>query len=116
MAFDASWVAGVAVVSILGWIGFGGRHDRFRGRKAGRADAPVCTSAATPEPTGNAAFDAYRADVLKRLEDEQKSFVAFLDRLRAARDQSELDSFLADRMRGGPAQPSDDAAPRSGLY
>jgi hypothetical protein len=49
--------------------------------------------------TGNSSFDAYRADVLKRLEDEQTRFTSFLDRLRDAKDKSELDTFMEDRAR-----------------
>jgi len=48
---------------------------------------------------GNAAFDAYKADTLRRLEEEQQQFEAFMDRLRAAKDQSEFDEFMKDRSR-----------------
>ena len=47
--------------------------------------------------TGNAAFDAYRAETLKRLEDERAAFTSFLDQLRAAKDQAEFDQFMASR-------------------
>lgn len=47
--------------------------------------------------TGNSAFDAYKADTLKRLEDEQAAFDAFLKRLREAKDKSEFDAFMDDR-------------------
>ena len=50
-------------------------------------------------PSGNRAFDEYRADTLRRLEDEQKEFVEYLDRLRQARDKAEFDQFMADRKR-----------------
>jgi hypothetical protein len=50
-----------------------------------------------PRPPGNAAFDAYRDDMLARLEAEQAQFVAFLDRLRHARDAEEFDRFMKDR-------------------
>ena len=49
--------------------------------------------------SGNTAFDAYKADTLRRLEEEQQQFKAFMDRLRAAKDQSEFDEFLKDRSR-----------------
>lgn len=48
-------------------------------------------------PTGNAAFDAYKADTLSRLEEEQNSFENFLERLRAAKDKSEFDTFMDER-------------------
>jgi hypothetical protein len=50
--------------------------------------------------SGNVAFDEYRRETLRRLEDEQKEFEEYLDRLRAAKDKSEFDQFMADR-RGG---------------
>lgn len=50
-------------------------------------------------PSGNSAFDAYKTDMLRRLEDEQAAFEAFLQRLRAAKDKSEFDAFMEDRAR-----------------
>jgi hypothetical protein len=47
--------------------------------------------------SGNSAFDAYKADTLRRLEEEQEAFEAFLQRLREAKDKSEFDQFLDDR-------------------
>ena len=47
--------------------------------------------------SGNSAFDAYKADTLKRLEEEQDAFEAFLQRLREAKDKAEFDQFMDDR-------------------
>ena len=60
-------------------------------------------------PSGNQAFDAYRADTISRMEEEGREFQAFLERLRQARDKAEFDAFMADR-RQRPAG-KDDAAP-----
>lgn len=49
--------------------------------------------------SGNAAFDQYKADTLRRLEDEQQAFEEFLKRLREAKDKSEFDQFLDERSR-----------------
>ena len=49
--------------------------------------------------SGNHAFDEYRAATLRRLEEEQREFMEFLDRLRHARDKAEFDQFMADRGR-----------------
>jgi hypothetical protein len=56
--------------------------------------------------TGNRAFDEYRAETLRRLEEEQREFMEFLDRLRHAKDKAEFDEFMAERRRRseGPAQ------------
>ncbi len=51
-------------------------------------------AATTLRPTGNSAFDAYKADTLRRLEEEQDRFEAFLERLRDAKDQAEFDQFM----------------------
>jgi hypothetical protein len=50
-------------------------------------------------PSGNAAFDEYRTETLRRLEEEQREFVEYLDRLRQAKDKAEFDQFMADRRR-----------------
>ncbi len=55
--------------------------------------------------TGNRAFDEYREETLRRLEEEQREFMEFLDRLRHAKDKAEFDEFMAERRRHpeGPA-------------
>jgi hypothetical protein len=50
-------------------------------------------------PSGNAAFDEYRAETLRRLEEEQREFVEYLERLRRAKDKAEFDQFMAERRR-----------------
>lgn len=50
-----------------------------------------------PQSSGNNAFDDYRSETLRRLEEEEKEFRDFLNRLRAAKDKSEFDQFMADR-------------------
>jgi len=61
--------------------------------------------------SGNRAFDEYRAETLRRLEDEQREFRDFLDRLRHARDKAEFDQFMAER-RNRPAQPNPGQEPQ----
>jgi hypothetical protein len=59
--------------------------------------------------SGNTAFDAYKAETLRRLEDEQGSFEAFLERLRAAKDKSEFDQFMDDRSKNATDMTQTDA-------
>lgn len=47
--------------------------------------------------SGNLAFDSYKAETLRRLEEEQSSFEAFMQRLREAKDKAEFDDFMDDR-------------------
>ena len=69
-------------------LGSNGAHD---GRKSGVWGRPRTKS------SGNKAFDDYRDETVRRLEDEEREFQAFLDRLRRARDKSEFDAFMAER-------------------
>ena len=65
-----------------------GAHEGPHGRlAAGGASSPS---------SGNAAFDEYKAETLRRLEEEQKEFRSFLDRLRMSKDRAEFDQFMAD--------------------
>src|SRR5215468_11035558 len=52
--------------------------------------------------SGNHAFDEYRAETLRRLEEEQREFRDFLDRLRHAKDKAEFDQFMAERRNRPP--------------
>jgi len=63
-----------------------------------------------PPSSGNRAFDDYRSETLRRLEEEQREFRDFLDRLRFAKDKTEFDQFMADRRNraqdnGAPSPP-----------
>jgi len=59
-----------------------------------------------PPSSGNRAFDEYRMETLRRLEEEQTEFRDFLDRLRHAKDKEEFDQFMAQH-RPRPTPPSD---------
>ncbi len=63
------------------------------------------------QSTGNEAFDSYRDETLKRLEEEQASFRKFMENLRAAKDKAEFDQFMDSREKRGfeedmPSAPS----------
>jgi len=53
--------------------------------------------------TGNSAFDTYKDDTLRRLEQEQSDFESFLQRLRDAKDKAEFDDFMDDRAQAASA-------------
>jgi hypothetical protein len=61
--------------------------------------------------SGNRAFDEYRQETLKRLEDEQREFRDFLERLRMAKDRSEFDQFMSDRKNRPSAPAGEPPAP-----
>jgi len=58
-----------------------------------------------PPSSGNKAFDEYRAETLRRLEEEQREFQEFLERLRVAKDKAEFDQFMAERRRSSDSAP-----------
>ena len=104
LGFLVFWPAGFAILAYLAWSGrlAAMRHDmpgRWTNLRAGFTTR-----------SGNQAFDDYRAETLRRLEDEQKEFVEYLERLRRARDKSEFDQFMADR---GRQQGNTDSTDRS---
>ena len=62
-----------------------------------------------PPSSGNRAFDDYRSDTLRRLEEEQREFKEFLERLRFAKDRAEFDQFMSERRnRPQSDRPQDD--------
>jgi Protein of unknown function (DUF2852) len=127
LGFIAWWPAGLAILAfIIGsgrmscWNHHGMDHwqrkmermqekmERMRGRMgpgSGRGDWW-----GHPRSSGNHAFDEYRAETLHRLEEEQREFRDFLNRLRHAKDKAEFDEFMAER-RNRPAEPGPAAEP-----
>ena len=65
-----------------------------------------------PRSSGNRAFDEYRAETLRRLEEEQREFRDFLDRLRMAKDKQEFDQFMAERRNRPDAGSRTDQGPQ----
>lgn len=96
LGFWLFWPVGLAVLTYLAWTGRL-RSMVTRSGTAGqwfnlRADIRRSGS-------GNQAFDDYRAETLRRLEEEKREFADYLERLRRARDKAEFDGFMADRRR-----------------
>jgi hypothetical protein len=79
------------------------RWNSFRQRMWGGTPAGF-------SPSGNRAFDEYRSETIRRLEDEATEFRDFLERLRHAKDKAEFESFMADRK----ARPAATGAPPDG--
>lgn len=86
LGFILFWPVGLALLFYIIWS----KRMNCRGWKRGRDDAHVGR-------TGNTAFDAYREETLKRLEEERNAFASFLDELRSAKDRAEFDQFMAQR-------------------
>jgi hypothetical protein len=78
---------------------------------ADRWSGPRPATATAGPSSGNRAFDEYRDETLRRLEDEQRAFREFLERLRHAKDKAEFDQFMADR-HGRPDYQGGESGPR----
>ena len=87
LGFIACWPVGLA---ILGYMIWSKRMIGCRNMRSHRAHQYAA-------PTGNSAFDAYRDETLKRLEDEHTEFMSFLQKLREAKDKAEFDQFMDQR-------------------
>ena len=123
LGFIVCWPLGLAILAFLIWSGrmscgrnghwerkmarMQDKMDRMRGQWIGGGGGDWW---GMPPSSGNHAFDEYRAATLKRLEEEQREFREFLERLRFAKDKAEFDQFMADR-RNRPAP----EAPHAGL-
>lgn len=105
LGFVFFWPVGLALVAYM-TVTNRWSKDMFRSSCAARKSRHWAMHAAS-RPSGNTAFDAYKADTLRRLEDEQEAFEAFLQRLRDAKDKSEFDSFMDDRAKGNRAANED---------
>ena len=103
LAFSWFWPAGFVLAVIFALRGFGPFQGQSRSmRPHERANTNGSLGRDTPpvlQTSGNSSFDAYRSDMLARLESEHHSFQAFLVRLRQARDKTEFDNFMDDRAR-----------------
>ena len=123
LGFIVWWPFGLALLFFMlatGRMGGCGRRWRRQFGPQGGWQAPNwggwCgkQSAQQQRPSGNAAFDDYRAETLRRLEEEQNDFTAFLERLRFAKDKAEFDQFMADRRRTPPPPQGGDGQPPQG--
>ncbi len=122
LGFIIFWPIGLVVLAYLIWSGrmSWGRHedlDRWQqrmsdrwerhrgrwGRHMGRCGMHR-SRRGDFAPTGNRAFDEYRAETLRRLEEEATEFQEFLSRLRMAKDKAEFDQFMTER-RNRPSAP-----------
>jgi hypothetical protein len=99
LAFIVYWPLGFAVLAFLFWSGRMGcwKHGGMSRWQGGADRTSGVGTWWQPASSGNRAFDEYRADTLRRLEEEQREFKDFLGRLRMAKDKAEFDQFMADR-------------------
>jgi hypothetical protein len=95
--FIVWWPLGLAALAYVLWAG---PIDTLADDGARRLREAFGTRSAPKESgmgSGNAAFDAYKAETLRRLETEQAEFADYVNRLREARDREEFERFVAER-------------------
>lgn len=119
LGFIFFWPIGLAILAYMigsGRMGCWTRHDSAHWqRKMDRLHEKAewlqakaerwCGGGGRHASSGNRAFDEYRDETLHRLEEEQREFKDFLDRLRHAKDKVEFDQFMAERRRRPPEEP-----------
>ena len=108
LGFIAWWPLGLCLLAftigsgrMMGCGGSHGGHSRFQDKMERKMDWMRTKMSGGPwtqaPSSGNHAFDEYRAETLRRLEEEQREFKDFLERLRFAKDKTEFDAFMAER-------------------
>ncbi|EJW12493.1 hypothetical protein A33M_2065 [Rhodovulum sp. PH10] len=105
LAFIIWWPMGLALLAFTYWSGRMGcwngrgmsRWQNKMERMKERMDRHGAGDFWGPPSSGNRAFDEYRSETLRRLEEEQQEFKDFLHRLRMAKDKAEFDQFMAER-------------------
>jgi hypothetical protein len=103
VGFIVFWPVGLALLAYMIWS-----KRMFKGTScAKRRDHSDMTRHGF-RSSGNLAFDSYKAETLRRLEEEQDAFQAFLERLREAKDKSEFDQFMDDRAHRAKGNTPDD--------
>jgi hypothetical protein len=101
LGFIFFWPVGLAILAYMIW------SKRMFSKSCAKRST-FRSAGVAMRPSGNSAFDAYKADTLTRLMQEQEEFENFLERLRAAKDKSEFDQFMDERARH--AKEDDDSA------
>jgi len=103
LGFIFFWPVGLALLAYMIW------SKRMFSKSCSRRHSWQSHMSAM-KPSGNSAFDAYKADTLARLEREQQDFEAFLHRLREAKDKAEFDQFMNERAQENTADDKDETA------
>jgi len=97
LGFIVFWPAGLALLAYMIWSKrmFSNSTSRPSHRRSMMCNRSAARAAF--KTSGNVAFDAYKSETLRRLEEEQENFENFLQRLRESKDKSEFDQFMEER-------------------
>lgn len=101
LGFVVFWPVGLAVLSYNLW-GTWWSSETGRWKSSGMRGCGKRTPWGRSSRSGNTAFDAYKLETIKRLEQEERDFATYIDELRAAKDRDEFDRFMNARMTKEP--------------
>jgi len=87
LGFIVWWPLGLAAIAYILWSDDLRREWQTQPHRRPR----------TNRASGSDAFDACRRDTLNRMDDEQRDFAAYVERLRKAREREEFDRFMNER-------------------
>lgn len=104
LGFVVFWPVGLAVLSYNLWGTWWSSESSGRWKSSGKRGCGKRTSWGRSSRSGNTAFDAYKAETIKRLEQEERDFATYIDELRAAKDRDEFDRFMNSRMTKEPGR------------
>ena len=106
VGFILWWPVGLGVLAYLIWSGRMGCGNRTAWKDYLTTEARRFGGGGVGpfRSTGNRAFDDYREETLRRLQEEANEFQSFLQRLRHAKDKAEFDQFMSERARSGSVQ------------
>ncbi len=102
LGFVVFWPIGLAILFYMIWsgrMGCSAKRGPGRWHSAYKAAGSSWRNRGRTASSGNHAFDEYREQTMRRLEDEQIEFESFLERLRHAKDKAEFDEFMEERRR-----------------
>jgi hypothetical protein len=115
LGFMMWWPLGLAVLAFSigsGRMGCWKGHQMGAWGRGGGMRGPGMWWQPPHRSSGNRAFDEYRSETIRRLEEEQQEFHEFLGRLRMAKDKAEFDQFMAER-RDRPNPPNPESPPQN---
>lgn len=104
LGFVLFWPIGLAVLAYMIWSGRMGCGNKKHWKNWRHENWHNLHSAV--RPSGNSAFDEYKAETIRRLEDEQTEFRDFLDHLRQSKDKAEFEMFMNGRKAAKDAEPT----------
>ncbi len=118
LGFVIFWPIGLGILFYLLWSGRMGcwkhsGHGRWHNERRSHRHGPfgLWREEREAAPSTNGAFEDYRQNTLRRLEQEEREFHDYLERLRRAKDKQEFDQFMGELKSRPPRDDEEDDRP-----